>query len=223
MTLTERFVNAAMRVALRLVCRLDVSELRRLPEHGPGFLMTNHTSNVEGPALYVFVQPRSATAMAKRELWHNPITRFIMQIWKTIPVDRGRVDKRAIRRCLAALDSGMFLGVAPEGTRSKTGSLGQGHPGIAMLASLRRVPIYPIAHTGFESMTRNVLRLRRPRITLRVGRPFFVDPPEGRPTPSQLRAITSEIMYQMARLLPPERRGHYHDLSKSTTEYLTFV
>jgi 1-acyl-sn-glycerol-3-phosphate acyltransferase len=226
-TLTERVLNAGLRAAFRIACRIDTSELRRVPAHGPGFILTNHTSNVEGPAIYVFIQPRPATALAKRELWSNPITRFVMETWRTIPIERGRVDKKALAAAFRALDHGQFLGVAPEGTRSRNGVLGEGHPGIAILAASRRVPIYPVGHTGFNEMMRNLLHLRRTRIKFRVGRPFEIVLPkpvqERRPTPSQLRAVTTEIMYQLATLLPEDRRGRYRDLSGATTEFLSFT
>jgi 1-acyl-sn-glycerol-3-phosphate acyltransferase len=222
-TLFELLVNAAMRGAFRVACRLDIKALSDLPPQGPAILMTNHTTNLDGPAIYVFIQPRKATAIAKRELWANPITRFFMQIWKIIPINRGRVDKRALKRCVAALDQGMFLGVAPEGTRSRSGILGQGHPGIAMLATTRRVPVYPVVHVGLNEVFRSLRRLRRSRVTVRVGRPFLVRPIEGRPSTSQLRRIASEIMFQMALLLPPHLRGNYRDLGVMTTDYLTFV
>ena len=227
MTLTERILNAGLRAAFRVACRIDTSELRRLPARGPGIILTNHTSNVEGPAIYVFIQPRPATALAKRELWSNPITRFVMETWRTIPIERGRVDKKAIRAAFAALDRGQFLGVAPEGTRSRSGVLGEGHPGIAILATSRRVPIYPVGHTGFNEMMRNLVHLRRTRIKFRVGRPFEIVLPnptaQSRPTPSQLRAATNEIMYQLASLLPENRRGRYRDLSAATTDFLAFT
>jgi hypothetical protein len=35
--------------------------------------------------------------------------------------------------------------------------------------------------------------------------------------------MVDEIMYQMAALLPPEYRGYYADLTKSSTNYLSFV
>jgi 1-acyl-sn-glycerol-3-phosphate acyltransferase len=185
--------------------------------------MTNHTTNADGPAIYVFIQPRAATAIAKRALWHNPVTRFFMRLWKIIPIDRGRVDTHAIRRCLRALDDGLFVGVAPEGTRIRTGALGPGHPGVAMIAAARRVPIYPVAHTGFDRIIPGLRRLRRATVTIRVGRPFVVRDLGTRPRPAQLREITTEIMYQLATLLPPERRGKYIDLDRATTQYLEFV
>jgi 1-acyl-sn-glycerol-3-phosphate acyltransferase len=191
---------------------------------GPALLVSNHTTNIEGPAYYVFIQPRRATALGKRELWDNPFTRFFMKTWDVIPVRRSAVDRAALRAAVAALDDGQFLGVAPEGTRSKTGKLRRAHPGIALLATTRRVPIYPMVHWGFLELGRNLKRLRRTRVEFRIGRPFVVRIPEAtKLTSAALRQITDEMMYEVARVLPASMRGAYEDLENHASEYLEYI
>ncbi len=226
MSYLERFVNATVRALFRLVYVMDIDELQTLPSHGPGIILTNHTSNLEGPAYYVFMQPRPTTALGKIELWGNVATRFFMRLWGIIPVSRGKADTRAMRRCVRALDRGHFLGMAPEGTRSASESLQRAHPGVALLATMRRVPVYPIVHWGFRGAGACMRRLRRSRVVFRAGRPFYVKATAGsvsRPNPSELRAITDEMMYQIAHLLPEQMRGHYGDLSRATTDHLEFI
>ncbi len=220
----ERFVNALIRGVLKLLFRIDGDELAKLPPEGPAILVSNHTTNLEGPIYYVLIQPRRATGLAKRELWENPATRFFMQLWQMIPVTRGRPDPRAIRRALRALDRGMFLGIAPEGTRSKGGGLQRGLPGTALLATAKQVPIYPMVQWGITDFSRNIRRLRRTPITFRVGPPFFL-PKRGerRASMEELRQMTDEIMYQLALLLPEEHRGYYAEVSQRTARYLTFL
>jgi 1-acyl-sn-glycerol-3-phosphate acyltransferase len=220
-TLRERTVNSVVKLLLRIGCRLSVSELRKLPRRGPVILITNHTSLIEGPAIYVLIQPRHATALAKIELWHNRITRFLMNTWNIIPVSRGDVDHGALRACLRALKDDALLGIAPEGTRSKSGSLVRGHRGAALLALRSGAPVYPCAQLGFTDIGRNLRRLRRTRIEVRVGSPFTVRMPEGgRPSGTDLQRIADEMMYRIAVLLPENARGFYRDLSKQSSEYL---
>lgn len=224
MSYLERIVNAILRAVLRTICRLDVADLQKLPPRGPGILMSNHTTNIEGPAYYLFIQPRPATALGKRELWENRLTRFFMELWGIIPVARGQVDRQALRAAYRALDEGKFLGIAPEGTRSKTGELRQAQPGIAMLASKRKVPIYPVAHWGLINLGPNLKRLRRTRVTIRVGRAFRVRVPEGsKLSAGDLREITDEMMYQMAALLPKRLRGIYSDVESHSPRFLEFI
>jgi len=220
----ERIVNAILRALLRTICRLDVADLQKLPPRGPGILMSNHTTNIEGPAYYLFIQPRPATALGKRELWENKLTRFFMELWGIIPVTRGQVDRQALRAAYRALDEGKFLGIAPEGTRSRTGELRQAQPGVAMLASKRKVPIYPVVHWGLIDLGPNLKRMRRTRVTIRVGRPFRVRAPEGSQlSAGDLREITDEMMYQMAALLPERLRGIYSDVEGHSPRFLEFI
>lgn len=223
-TYTERIVNAMVRGALRLLCRMNVDEFRKLPRRGPAILMSNHTTNLEGPAYYVFIQPRPATALGKRELWRHWYTRFFMELWQIVPVRRGQVDRSALRSAVRALDEGQFLGIAPEGTRSTSGALQHAQPGIALLATWRSVPVYPVVHWGLNDLGRNMRRLRRTRVTFRIGRPFRVRVPEGaRLGAKELREITDEMMYQAALLMPPRLRGAYADVDSVTTRYLEFL
>lgn len=221
-SLTERLINSIIRVIIRLVCVVDAHELKKIPREGPVLLASNHTTNFEAPIYYVLMKERQhKTALGKQELWGNPFTRFLMQIWGIIPVKRGAPDRRALKRSLASLDRGELLGIAPEGTRSVTGKLQRGLPGAAMLAVQRPVPIYPLVQWGLQDLPGNIQRFRRTRMNLVVGEPFHIEVPGGgRPTARQLRRIADEIMYQLAVLLPEEYRGYYSDLSEMTTEFV---
>ena len=221
MSLRERIANSVLRGLIRLVYRISVADLYRLPMTGPGILLSNHTSNVEGPLYYVFMAPRQATALGKVELWDNILTRFLMNTWDVIPVRRGRLDRPALERARAALANGAFLGIAPEGTRSKTGKLQRGHPGAALLASEADVPVFPVVTWGLREPQKSWARLRRPRAELRMGPAFRVRIPatDGQPRSADIRAATQEMMAQLASLLPPELRGAYAD-TEPTWDYI---
>jgi 1-acyl-sn-glycerol-3-phosphate acyltransferase len=222
MPAAEWMVNGSIRILLRILYRLDDSELDRIPLTGPGILITNHTTNFEGPVYYALLDPREKTALGKRELWKNPITRFLMQVWGVIPLDRRGADRAALRKAHQVLNEGQFLGVAPEGTRSSSGKLRKGRPGAALLATTARVPMYPMVQWGITDLPENLRRLRRTPLHFRVGRPFLLEAPSGRaPNRTELRTMTDELMYQLAVLLPAELRGHYADLSNMTERYIT--
>lgn len=222
-SLTERVVNAVLRGIIRCVCVIDTRDLEKIPLTGPGILASNHTSIIEGPLYYAFlkVRGRRMTALGKLELWKNPVTRFLMQTWRIIPINRSGPDRTALRRAMNSLDNGAFLGIAPEGTRSRSGELQKGRPGAAMLAIEANVPIFPVVQWGARDLTHNLRRLRRTPVQIAVGEPFYVRLPEARrPKTSELRRITDELMYQLAVILPEQYRGHYRDLSLMTTEFI---
>jgi 1-acyl-sn-glycerol-3-phosphate acyltransferase len=224
MRIREPLVNASLRLLLRILCRINTAEFGKLPPEGPAILLTNHTTNIEGPLYYVFIQPRRATALGKEELWHNPVTRFFMETWDVIPVHRGRVDREAMAASLRALERGLYLGIAPEGTRSKSGKLGRGQAGAAYLATQAKVPLYPMVQWGLRDLGRNLKRLRRTDVTIRIGPPFYLTKRGGGEiTTRERKQMVDEMMYQLAVLLPNELRGHYQDLSNMTTDFVHYA
>ncbi len=224
MSVTERITNFVVRTLFRIILRVDTSPLRKIPSRGPGILLSNHVSNLEGPLLYVFLSPRHATALGKIELWQNRVTRFFMETWDVIPLHRGAVDGQAMRRCLAALAEGQFVGIAAEGTRSRNGILRQGQPGAPVLATRANVPIYPIAHRGLHNVASNLRRMRRTRVSIRVGRPFYLRKPgNGTITRTDRARMVDEMMFQLAILLPEHLRGRYADLAQMTTDYIEYA
>lgn len=224
MTIRERMTNGIVKILFRIIYRLDAWQLQRVPREGPGLLLSNHVTNLEGPLLYVFLRPRKTTALGKIELWQNPFTRFFMNTWKIIPLHRGSVDGQAMRRCFSALDEGYFIGVAAEGTRSRDGVLRRGQPGATLLATRANVPVVPIAHWGLSDAPSHLRRLRRAPAKVRVGRPFFLRKPDGSTiTRSDRTRMVDEMMYQLAALLPEHLRGEYADLEQMTTHYIQYT
>jgi 1-acyl-sn-glycerol-3-phosphate acyltransferase len=219
MGLRSAVVNGALNLVFRLLCRIDDAGLRRIPLRGPAVLIANHTSNLEAPLLYVRLRPRATIGLAKAELWRISITRMIMQAWSAIPLHRGRLDRAALARSARVLERGDFLCLAPEGRRSRSGELERGKAGAVWFAAERGVPIYPIAQWGVRTVMAELARGHRPRITIRVGRPFRV---AAGVHGDDLQAATDEMMLQLAQLLPETLRGYYRGLPL-TTRYLEFL
>jgi len=217
-------INSTLGLVFRILCRIEDRDLRKLPQTGPAILITNHTSNIEGPLFYVRLRPRVTIAMAKMELWKFFVTRMIMEAWGAIPLRRGRLDRKALAKCVRVLDQGQFLCIAPEGKRSKDGTLLRGQPGATWFAADKGILIYPMVQWGCLDIFKQLSHLRRPLVTIRVGRPFLVRTPPGvHVHGDELQAMADEMMYQLAELLPPPYRGYYADTSQKTTKYLEFV
>lgn len=79
-----------------------------------------------------------------------------------------------------------------------------------MLAIRSGATVLPLAHVG----TRKVLRSPRnwfPRVTIHIGEPFIPVLPASVPRKVGLQNVTDDIMFRIARMLPPENRGVYAD------------
>jgi len=220
--LANWFLFIVIRVGLGALCRVDAAEMRKVPRRGPLIVISNHTGSLEIPMLVGWLYPRPLTAWAKIETWDNPFKAWLFSLWDAIPVRRGEADMTALRAALEKLEQGYLFGIAPEGTRNKTGKLLRAHPGAVMLAIHSRAPIQPVAHWGGEKFLPNLKRLRRTDFSMRVGRPFTLNTTGERITREQRQQVVDEMMYQLAALLPEEYRGEYSDMSKATTQFLKF-
>ena len=227
MGLLERTLTNVCKLGLRMLYRIDASEMKKIRADGPLIVYTNHRSLVEAPLVYSFLKPRKkVTGLSKIENFKNPVFGAIFRIWGIIPVHRSENDMEAMRSALGALKAGFFLGLSPEGTRSKTGKLQLAQSGIAFLALHADSPLQPLAQwddlglPGEASKRRRLFR--RPRFSIRVGRAFRLDAKGHKITHEIREEMTSEIMYQLAKLLPEERRGEYADMSLAGEKWLAF-
>ena len=202
------------------ICRVHTEELAKVPLQGPLILLMNHVNVLEIPVLYTRLQPRPVTGMVAHIRWDNAFLRWLLELTGTIPVHRGEGDVAMMKKALAALEAGRMLLLAPEGTRSYDGRLQQGSPGAAMLALKSGAPVMPVVFWGAEYYQQKMKRLKRADFFIRVGEPFRLDHHGARMNKHIRQQMVDEIMYEMARLLPPEYRGAYHDLSLATRQWI---
>jgi 1-acyl-sn-glycerol-3-phosphate acyltransferase len=220
----EWIVTYGCKLGMHIAYRIETKEFEKIQWEGPLIAFGNHRGLVEAPIIYTSLKPRpKVTALAKIEMWDNAFLGWVFKLWKIIPVRRGEADMEALRRCLEALKEGNILGIAPEGTRSKSGALIKAHPGITLLALHSGAPIQPIAQWCESKLLESLKKFRRPVFHFRVGAAFRLDS-GGKTVTKEIRArMAEEIMYQLAILLPEKYRGEYSDIENATTEWLRFV
>ncbi len=116
----------------------------RLPRDSGYVLASNHLAWSDPFVVGMLVAPRVLYYMAKRELWSVPVVGTLIPHTGAFPVDRGQPDRDALRMARSVLDNGQVLGVFVEGTRQKTGEIGNARSGASMLAMGARVPVLPV-------------------------------------------------------------------------------
>jgi 1-acyl-sn-glycerol-3-phosphate acyltransferase len=206
-----RMMRWFFNVALTLLTMRDVEGLENIPEAGPYIITANHVHYLDLPLLYSVVGGEHVTGWAAAKYRKHPLIGPIIRLGRGIFIRRGEVDREALKAAVDWLASGKVFGMSPEGTRSKTNALGRGKTGAAYLAHFSGVPILPVALTGTETLLRKLARLRRPKLTIRIGKPFRLPPLDGDLRAANLRQHTDEIMCRIAALLPPAYRGVYSD------------
>jgi 1-acyl-sn-glycerol-3-phosphate acyltransferase len=223
MTIKHKIAIAVLNLILRLMCRIDNEQLKRVPGKGPLIMVVNHINIIDVPLLLVYLYPRYVTALVKIEAWDNPFFRILLNMWEAVPVRRGETDLTAMRQSVQTIKKGWILGVSPEGTRSGDGSLLPARAGMVLLALQTDAPLIPVGYYGHENLWANLRRLRRSDFHFVVGRPFHLDPHGEKVTHLVRQQMLDEIMYQLAALLPPANRGAYSNLEAASEKYLAFL
>jgi 1-acyl-sn-glycerol-3-phosphate acyltransferase len=205
--------NGFMRIVFKIFSRQDVEGAEHIPTNGPLLVVSNHIHALDPPLVNAAVPGRQVLFLAKRELvdrtsWWKA---WCILHYGLIPLDRARLDRRAMRRGIEHLESGGTVGLFPEGTRSRTGILQQPLVGAAYFPLIAEgTPILPVAVHGIAGLRLSPLALlRRPRIKIRIGEPFTLPPAESATDRTTLRESDDEIMRRIAELLPSEVRGPY--------------
>ncbi len=223
MSLSQKFIVLLFKVILRLICRIDGTELERVPRQGPLIVVTNHTNILDIPIIYTCLQPRLLHGLVLAERWKNRLFGYFLDACETIPLRRGEPDLAALRRATAYLDEGHQVIIMPEGTRSGDGRLQAGLPGVVLLAQHNRTPVQPVVIFGGEKYKDNLAGLKRTDFHIRVGKRFCLESPEGKISRLHRQQAADEIMYQLAALLPERYRGVYADLSAATQQFISWL
>lgn len=216
------FVAWALRLAMRLFCRIRLAESVKIPAKGPLIIYANHINSIEVPIMMSYLHPRPLIGFAKAESWRNPVFNLLFSLFNGIPVRRGEADLTAMQKAVQAVKDGNILAISPEGTRSYNGKLQKGLPGIILIAVRSGAPLQPMVYWGHEGVWVSLRRLKRSDFNFRVGNPFTIDLHGEALSRDVRQQAADEVMYQLAALLPPEYRGIYSDLEKATETYLHF-
>lgn len=199
--------RAIARALFALATRLEVRGRENIPTEGPVLVVANHLNLTDPPLLGISLG-RKMMFMAKEELFRSPLTAYFVGNFGAFPVHRGKLDRKAIRQSQQVLTDGLALIMFPEATRSKSARLQRAFPGSALIAMRGGVPVLPVGIAGTEKIKGIGWILRRPRITVNIGPPFYL-PANQKLSRAELIENTDLIMERIAELLPPKYRGVY--------------
>lgn len=203
------FIQFAVGIFIRILSRLEVYGLENIPPTGGFIICTNHLGLLDAALVFLVVKRKDTTALVAKKHQKNPFMRWLVNGVNGIWINRDEPDSQAVRQVRNHLQNGGMIGIAPEGTRSKTGGLGPAKTGAAYFADKAGVPIIPCAITGTYRDVYHILHFHRLRITMQFGEPFRLPPIVKKHRDECLKVNTDEIMYRIAAMLPEEYRGIY--------------
>jgi len=140
-------IQKVFRIIFKIIAKVEITGMENFPESGPYILAANHLTLLDAPLIFS-IAPRKTNVFAAVKWKRVFFVGWLIKQVDGIFVKRGEVDRRALGAALKILKSGGALGVAPEGTRSRTGGLIRGKSGIIYMASRANAPIIPIGISG---------------------------------------------------------------------------
>lgn len=192
----------------RNLTRYETSGTEYLPPGGC-ILATNHMSRLDVPLLYVTTPRDDLIAFIGDTYQRNLFFRWIVNASGSIWLDREKADFSAFREAIHFLRDGGILGIAPEGTRSRVGSLLQAKTGTVLLAEKTGVPVVPVAIEGTEDGMEKLRRLKKPSLHVHFGPPFTLPPIDRADREGSMQRAADEVMCRIAVMLPARYHGYY--------------
>jgi len=205
----RKMIRTIVSTLFKLLARVEVSGLEKVPHRGACLLATNHLSRIDPALVFALIEREDITALVADKYRRSPLIRPLVNALGGIWLHREEADIHALREARNFLQKGGLLGVAPEGTRSRSGALTPAKTGIAYLADKADVDVIPTAIYGTETATRQLLRFHRPKISIQFGKPIRLPPITRANRENDLQRNTDEIMCRIAAMLPSEYHGAY--------------
>ncbi len=194
----------------------------KVPAEGAVILASNHLSFVDSVFLPLIIE-RNMVFLAKSEYFTGKgikgfFTKWFMKGTGMLPIDRsgGKASEASLNTGLRVLAGGNVLGIYPEGTRSPDGKLYRGRTGVARMILESGVPVVPVAMIDTEKvMPIGSKWPKMRRVGIVFGEPLDFSRFAGMEGDRFiLRAVTDEIMYELAGLSGQE----YDDVYASSVK-----
>jgi len=179
----NKFLSWLCKILLKWpVDRFLIKEVRGL-ENIPKtnfILAANHQSHLDQIATGYVCVPRRFHMIGQTDRYHGLVKillYFLYFICGVIPVNRESEEsrKKAFFEAVKQLKKGDIIIIYPEGTRTRTGGIQKGYPGVAKLFFQTGVPILPVGiHGTFELMpTGKVFPKIKRIIKINIGKPLY--------------------------------------------------
>ena len=205
------FIRWLVRAVFNLAARVEVKGYEYLPKEGSFVIATNHLGIADAPIAFYALDRWDMFVMVGEKWKEKAFFRFLGRYFNFIFIDRFNPDIKALRQVIHLMKENNILVIAPEGTRSRVGSLIEAKPGVSYLATKLNRPIVPVALTGTEDkvLFGSLKRFKRAHITITAGPAFTLPPLPRENRDEMLKQYTDEIMCHIAAILPEKYHGFY--------------
>lgn len=150
----------------KLWFRIKVYGRENIPKGETLLIASNHLSYFD-PTIISLSMRKPVAYMSKVELFEVPVLKQFILMYGAFAVNRDKLDKSTIKTAREILQKGWYVGMFPEGTRSKDGILRNIHKGMPYLSRSTKTRVLPLAIIGSDK--------KRGPITVKIGKPIDID------------------------------------------------
>ncbi len=182
-----------------------------VPRTGGILIAANHASFLDIPLLGCGIR-RRVWFLGRHDLFPIPLLNQVLQVLGWIPLRVGRLDRVAFEKAAGHIKAGRAVAIFPEGTRSATGKLRPGKPGIGVIVNQTRCPVIPAYIKGtHEALPVGAFWPRFRRVTVTYGEPLdFSDDVKRLEGKALYQHVSRTVMAKIAALgdvAPPKDHG----------------
>jgi 1-acyl-sn-glycerol-3-phosphate acyltransferase len=195
---------------LNLIVKKDWRGAEYLPKTGAAIVVCNHLSYLDPLTFthFLYNNGRAPRYLGKEAVFKVPFIGWFIKSAGQIPVKRESKDAvLGFEHAIAVLKAGHLLGVYPEGTLTRDENLWpmRAKTGVARLALLTGVPVYPCASWGPQIVIppygRKIKLFPRTKVSVIMGEQVNLDKWRGSDNPADIEAATDAIMDEITKLL----------------------
>ena len=184
----------------KIIWKLNVTGKENIPTSGNYILCPNHQSHLDGMWVWTAIGEDNINiekicCLAKKEHLDSKLSKRWLRMLGGIPVDRSGNSAPAMKRASECLQDNYNILIHPEGTRTKTGALGEFRNGASKLAIDSKTKVIPVYIEGafeiypynrFLPKLFNFKKMKRHIINITFGTPI-------EPISKSKEEITDEI------------------------------
>ena len=161
-----------MKIILRLWIKLNITDRALLPKTHPYVMIVNHQS-IFDPFIILSYLESKVGFLTKSTSFSNRFSRLFLYFGRAIPTTRFETDPTVIRHIQKYLESGIPVGIFPEGERCWDGQMQAFKYSVIRLLLKMKIPLVAVViEGGFAFMPRWERFPRRQQVSLQVRAPF---------------------------------------------------
>lgn len=205
----RRLIRAVLRflgwIVTFFLARIRVVGKENIPTQRPLIVIANHIDDMDGFALALYL-PFLAEIMVAADMPVPWIARVLFDLYGYIPVMRGTASGDSTKLALSVLEQKGIVILFPEGGIWRSANKPV-HTGVAWLSQKSQAAVLPVGIMGTRKSLPRMMKLKRPEIELRIGKP--VPPPYAADMPynkAALQTAANGMMAAVESLIPHQER-----------------